>query len=203
MSSSRSSSWRRRIRLSPSSSEVQRARKPTSSSAVASIRSYYKRPFSMSMANLPTHRLRALLRLAEALALGGDVAGDLVLVTRQQPAAPHHHLPVHDHRLGPRGRGQRQACQEVLDPCVSEVVDAEAGDVGALAGVERAAIVAAEAFSPAGRRQAPGGPSIQRLRRRLADPGQQESLVRLHRKVRVLVARRAVDPEATARTGAD
>src|SRR5260370_1358636 len=110
-------------------------------------------------------------RLSQPPALGSDIPSDLLLVSRQQATPPHHHLAVDNNRLRPGGRGQRQAGQDVLDPGVGQVIDAEARDIGTPAGCERAAIVPAQALSPAGRRQAPHRPSIECKRRSPADPG--------------------------------
>ena len=66
---------------------------------------------------------------------------------------------------------------------MSQVVDAEAGDVGAFAGFERAAVLASQALRAALRGQAPCAARVERLRRRLTRPRQQQSLVHLDSKV--------------------
>src|SRR5947209_12320656 len=58
----------------------------------------------------------------QAHASSPDVAGDLVLVRAHQPAASHHYPTVDDYGLSSRRRREGEPGDQVLDPCVGEVV---------------------------------------------------------------------------------
>src|SRR5205823_11746252 len=135
----------------------------------------------------------------QASASSRKLAGDRFLVGGQEPAFAYHHASVNDHGLSAPRRRQRQRRHCVGRARVSEVVDAEASDVGALACFERAAVVASQALRAALRGEAPCAPRVERLRRCLTRACQQQGLVNFEREVRVLVAGSPIDAQAHAR----
>src|ERR1700694_3815183 len=80
---------------------------------------------------------------------GPDRAGQLLLVSREQPALPDHDPAVDDDRLGTVRRRQGDRRQGVGDAGAAEVVDPVEGEVGPLADLQRADVVAAEDASAA------------------------------------------------------
>src|ERR1700736_2412199 len=99
--------------------------------------------------------------LSQAPAGGRQLARNQLFVGAEETAVPHHSAAGHDDRLGSRRRGQRQCLQRVLDTGVRQVVDAEECYVRALSGLERTAVVPAQAGGSAGRRQAPGRAAVE------------------------------------------
>src|SRR5712691_13242203 len=85
--------------------------------------------------------LKGVSSSGQAGARSRDLAGDLVLIGRQQPAVEHNYAPVYDHGRRARGRRQRDPGEPVRNPGVGEVVDPVEGHVGALPDLQRAAVL--------------------------------------------------------------
>ena len=103
-------------------------------------------------------------RPPQAVGGGAQVAGEILLVRRQQPPVAHHDPALHDHGLRAGGRRQCQRLQGVGDGGVSEVVNPENRQVGAAAGLERSDLRPAQALGAAAGGERPRSMRVERPR---------------------------------------
>ena len=139
-------------------------------------------------------------RGSPAARLHAEVAGEHALVARAQLAALDHDAPADQQRVDQRARAHRQRRHRVGDPRVVDAVDPPQGDVGHLAGLERAdlglAAEAAGAVDGAELQRLAGG---QRPRAVAGQPRDEHRLAQLPAQLARLVGGGAVDAQADRR----